>query len=101
MHVRFPPKKKQQCLAIFRLDQGICCFPSRLSQEAFPRGFPTGQSHVPPLCESIPGVKVDTLQGNQVPLEWTEISGGLLKWWHDPAGLLAFPVESTSSSDAM
>ena len=23
-------------------DQGICGFPSRLSQEAFPRGFPTG-----------------------------------------------------------
>ena len=28
-------------------------FPSRLSQEAFPRGFPTGLSHVPPWCESI------------------------------------------------
>ena len=36
-------------------------FPSRgsrdlwLSLEAFPRGFPTGLSHVPPWCESIPG----------------------------------------------
>ena len=31
-----------------RVDQGICGFPSRLSHEAFPRGFPTGLSHVPP-----------------------------------------------------
>ena len=36
-------------------------FPSRgsrdqgLSLEAFPRGFPTGLSHVPPWCESNPG----------------------------------------------
>ena len=36
-------------------DQGICGFPSRLSHEAFPRGFPTGMSHVPPWCESILG----------------------------------------------
>ena len=34
-----------------RVDQRICGFPSRLSQEAFPRGFPTGLSLVPPLCE--------------------------------------------------
>ena len=39
-------------------------FPSRgsrdlwLSLEAFPRGFPTGLSHVPPWCESILGLKV-------------------------------------------
>ena len=26
-----------------------------VSQEAFPRGFPTGLSHVPPCCESILG----------------------------------------------
>ena len=38
-------------------------FPSRgsrdlwLSLEAFPRGFPTGLSHVPPWCESILGLK--------------------------------------------
>ena len=37
-------------------------FPSRgsrdqgLSTEAFPRGFPTGLSHVPPWCESILGL---------------------------------------------
>ena len=30
------------------VDQGICGFPWRLSHEAFPRGFPTGLSHVPP-----------------------------------------------------
>ena len=65
-------------------------FPSRgsrdlwLSLKAFPRGFPTGPSHVPPWCESILGVKVEAVQGKQDPLEWTEISGGLLEWWHDP-----------------
>ena len=30
------------------VDQGICGFPWRLSHEAFPRGFPTWFSHVPP-----------------------------------------------------
>ena len=58
-------------------------FPSRgsrnlwLSLEAFPRGFPTGLSHVPPWCESILGLKVEAVQGKQVSLEWTETSGGL------------------------
>ena len=53
-------------------------FPSRgsrdmcLSLEAFPRGFPTGLSHVPPWCESILGVKVESVQGKQVPLVWTD-----------------------------
>ena len=42
---------------------------------AFPRGFPTGLSHVPPWCEWILGVKVEALRGKQVPLKWTEISG--------------------------
>ena len=56
-------------------------FPSRasrdlwLSLEAFPRGLPTGLSHVPPWCESILGLKVETVQGKQVSLEWTETSG--------------------------
>ena len=56
-------------------------FPSRgsralwLSLEAFPRGFPTGLSHVPPLCESILGLKIEAVQGKQVSLVWTEISG--------------------------
>ena len=44
-------------------DQGICGFPSRLSHEAFPRGFPTGLSHVPPWCDSILGLKVEAVQG--------------------------------------
>ena len=67
-----------------------------LSLEAFPRGFPTGLSHVPPWCESILGLKVEAVQGKQVSLEWTETSGGLWEWWHDPGVPLAFPVESAS-----
>ena len=56
-------------------------FPSRgsrdlwLSLEAFPRGLPTGLSHVPPWCESILGLKVEAVQGKQFSLEWTETSG--------------------------
>ena len=61
------------------------------------RGFPTGLSHVPPWCESILGLKVEAVQGKQVSLEWTETSGGLWEWWHDPGFPLAFPVESASS----
>ena len=71
--------------------------PSRLSEKAFPRGFPTGLSHVPPWCESILGLKVKAVQGKQVSLEWTETSGGLWEWWHDPGVPLAFPVESNCS----
>ena len=67
------------------------------SLEAFPRGFPTGLSHVPPCCESILGLKVESVQGKQVSLEWTETSGGLWEWWHDPGVPLAFPAESPSS----
>ena len=78
-------------------------FPSRgsrdlwLSLEAFPRGFPTGLSHVPPWCEWILGVKVEAVQGKQVPLKWIETSGGLLEWWHDPGVPLAFLIESPCS----
>ena len=49
-------------------------FPSRgsrdlwLSLEAFPRGFHTGLSHVPPWCESILGLKVEAVQGIKVSL---------------------------------
>ena len=57
------------------MDQGISGFSSRLSHETFPRGFPTGMSHVPPWCESILGLKVEAVQGKQVSLEWTETSG--------------------------
>ena len=76
---------------------GICGFPSRLSHEVFPQGFPAGLSHVPPWCELILGLKVKAVQGKQVSLEWTETSGGLWEWWHDPGVPLAFPVESASS----
>ena len=82
-------------------------FPSRGSRDlwlsleafhqAFPRGFPTGQSHVSPWCESILGLKVEAVQGKQASLEWTEKSGGLWEWWHDPGFPLAFPVESAST----
>ena len=65
-------------------------FPSRgsrdlwLSLEAFPRGFPTGLSHVLQWCDSILGLKVEAGQGKQFSLEWTETHGGLWEWWHDP-----------------
>ena len=76
-------------------------FPTRLSHEAFSRGFPTRLSHrathVSPSCESIVVLNVEAVQGKQVSLEWTEISGGLWEWWHDPGVPLAFPVESASS----
>ena len=75
MHVRFPSELKQQCHASFGVDQGICGFPARLSREAFPRGFPTGLSHVPPWCESILCLKVEAVQEKQVSLKWNETSG--------------------------
>ena len=37
------------------------------------------------------------LEEAQDPLEWTDTSGGLLEWCHDPEVPLAFPVESASS----
>ena len=61
-----------------------------LSIPSFPGGFPTGLSHVPPWCESILGLKVEAVQGKQVSLEWTETSGGLWEWWHDPGVLSIF-----------
>ena len=67
MHVRFTPELWQQCRPSLRVDKGICGFPSRLSHEAFSRGFPPGLSHVPPWWESILGLKVEAVQGNQVP----------------------------------
>ena len=97
MHVRFPPEMGQQCHASRRVDQGISGFPSRLFGKAFARGFPTGLSHVPAWCEWILGLKVEAVQGIQVSLEWTETSGGLSDWWHDPGVPLAFPVERASS----
>ena len=81
----------------------VSSFPSRgsrdlwLSLEAFPRGFPTALFQVPPWSESILGLKVEAVQGKQISLEWTETSGGLWEWRHDPGLPLAFLVESASS----
>ena len=92
---RFPSSgSRDQGLSLEAFPRG---FPTRLSHEAFPRGFPTGLYHVPPLCETILGLKVEAVQGKQFSLEWTEISGGLWEWWHDPGVPLTFPVESASS----
>ena len=61
----------------FRAVTAVSLFPSRgsrdlcLSLEAFPRGFPTGLSHVPPWCESFLGLKVEAVQGNRFP--WNEL----------------------------
>ena len=46
---------------------------------------------MPPGCVSILGLKVEAVQGKQVSIEWTETSGGLWEWWHDPGIPLAFP----------
>ena len=62
----------------------------RLSHEAFPRGFPTGLSHVPPWCVSILGVQVEAVQGKQFSLEWTETWGTL--------GMVARPWSSSRLS---
>ena len=95
--MRFPAELYQQCLPSRGVDQGICGFPSNLSHEAFPRGFPSGLSHVPRWWESILGVKIEAVQGKQFPLEWTETSGGPREWWYDPGFPLEFSVESASS----
>ena len=101
MHVRFLPSFGSIVALPFAWIKGSVAFHRgfyrRLSQEAFPTGFPTGLSHVPPWCESILGLKVQAVQGKQVSLEWTETSGGLWKWCHDPGVSLAFPVERASS----
>ena len=56
----------------FRAVAAVSRFPSRGSRDlGFPRGFTTGLSHVPPWCESILGLKVETVQGKQISLEWT------------------------------
>ena len=67
---------------------------------AFPRGFPTGLSHVPPWYVLILGVTVEAVQGNQVSLEWTEAFGVFWNGGMTHEVPLDFPVESTSSLDA-
>ena len=47
---------------------------------AFPRGFPSELSYVPPWCVSILGLRVEAVLGKQVSLEWTETSRGLWEY---------------------
>ena len=68
-------------------------FPTRLSHEAFPQGYPTCHLGEDLILE----VNVEAVQGKQVPLEWTEISVGHWQWWYDPGVPLAFSVETASS----
>ena len=68
MHVAFLPSCSSSVTLPFAWIKGSV---------AYPRGFPTGMSHVPQSCESILGLKVEAVQGKQVSLEWTETSGGL------------------------
>ena len=72
-----------------------------LSHEDFPRGFSTRLSHRALPCATVVGVdpRRESLgsAGKTGPLEWTETSGGLWEWWHDPGVPLGFPVESASS----
>ena len=63
---------------------------------AFPQGA-TGLSHVPPWCESIPGVTVDAVQVNQVHMEWMRHLGVFWNGGRTPGVPLDFPFESTSS----
>ena len=58
------------------------------------------REHLPQLekiQEFLLSTRVEAVQGIQVSLEWTEISGRLWEWWHDPGVPLAFPLESASS----
>ena len=69
--MRFPPSCSSSVTLLFTWIKGSVAFqggfPTRLSHEAFKRGFPTVLSHVPQWCESILGLKVEAVQGNQVP----------------------------------
>ena len=83
---RSPPRgSKDLWFSLESLPRG---FPTRLSHEAVPRSHVVG---VDPWLERVGSA------GKQVPLEWTDTSGGLLEWWHDPGVPLAFPVENASS----
>ena len=82
-------------------------FPSRgsrdqeISLDAFPPGFPRRLSHraVPHATELGVDPRLESRGSvvKKVSLEWTETSGGLWEWWHDPGVPLAFPVETASS----
>ena len=74
----------------FRAVGAVSRFPSRgsrdlwLSLEAFPRGLPTGLSHVPPWCESILGLKSRQCREKRFP--WNGLrhmgdSGNVARPW--------------------
>ena len=85
-------------------------FPSRASRdlclflESFPRSFPTRLSHRSVTRATVvsvyPRLESRGSEGKTDFPEWTEISGGLWEWWHNPGVPLAFPVESAYSLDA-
>ena len=79
MQFRFPFQLYSSVSLPAELTIGICGFLSRC----------TGLSHVPPWCESILGVTVEAVQGNQVYLEWTGTLGSF--------GMLALPLEFLST----
>ena len=51
---------------------------------------------MPLWFELILGVKVEAVQGNQVPLKWTETFGDFWNGGMTPGVRLDFPVESAS-----
>ena len=61
-------ERRQHCHTVCRVEQRIYVFPSSLSHEVFPRGFPTGLSHVPPWWESILSLKVEAVQQSLVSI---------------------------------
>ena len=79
-----------------RAAAAVSRFPSRgsrhlwLSLKAFPRGFPTGLSHVPPWYELILGLKVEAVPGKQFFLMDSGIWGTL--------GMVAQPWSSSRLS---
>ena len=55
---------------------------------------------MPSCVESILRVTVESVQGNQVNLDWIGISG-LLEWWHNPGVPLEFQGETASTGGVM
>ena len=80
MHLGLLLESPQGSQSSFRVGSCTCAFLLSCSSSvplpyawikgsvAFPQGFPTGLSHVPPWCESIFGLKVEAVQGKQVSL---------------------------------
>ena len=83
------------------MDQGICGFPSSLSLEAFPRGFPKRLSHRAVQRATV--VSVDPRLESRGSAGKTVFAGmdgdiwGTLGMVHEPGVPLAFTVERASS----